>query len=468
MLDLLRAQIGPSEALVEFDTGCRLTYSELMVRVDHAAAELKPASGHRPLTFLLTTPTLDFVVLYLACLSSDQPVLLLDPISRLDDLLEVYRPARLLVPNAIMEGHLRSDGVLQETPSYSSYSQDTDALIHESLGVLLTTSGSTGSPKLVRLSLRSVRANALSIASYLELGPGERSIQSLPMHYSYGLSIINSHLVSGGAVVLTGHSFMRPEFWDVVNTERCTSFAGIPYMYETLHRLRFDLDRHPTIRTLTQAGGHLKPELAIHFHNLVKKSRGRFFVMYGQTEATARISYLPPERLEEKIGTIGIPIPGGRMYLRDVPGLANRRELVYEGSNVMMGYAESLQDLAKGDCLNGVLTTGDLAEIDSDGFFKLVGRLNRFAKLFGLRISLDDVEQIIEAEWHIPAAVLERNNELFVVIENAAPPDPNLVVAFISKRIGVPPKAILVRIIESIPKTSAGKKNYSAIKTESC
>ena len=183
------------------------------------------------------------------------------------------------------------------------------------------------------------------------------------MHYSYGLSVLNSHLVAGGTVVLTPHSFMRPEFWRDADQERATSFAGVPYMYETLHRLRFDPARHPTLRTFTQAGGALRRDLIAHFHGRVTEAGARLVVMYGQTEATARISYVPPERLGEKIGSIGIPIPGGTLRLERVEGLeTGASELVYEGENVMLGYAESLADLGLGDVQQGVLRTGDLGD----------------------------------------------------------------------------------------------------------
>jgi acyl-CoA synthetase (AMP-forming)/AMP-acid ligase II len=313
------------------------------------------------------------------------------------------------------------------------------------------------------LAERNVLANAVSIAEYLELGPGERAIQSLPMYYSYGLSVLNSHLVSGGTVVLTSDSFIRPEFWKVVDHHSCTSFAGIPYMYETLHRLRFDPARHSSLRTLTQAGGGLKPDLISHFHGLTTKVGMRFVVMYGQTEATARISYVPPGRLGEKIGTIGIAIPGGHLSLREIPG-ESMCEMIYRGPNVMMGYAECQADLALGDELKGELPTGDLAVQDGDGYFRLVGRLNRFAKLFGRRISLEDVERSLENTFKVPVAVVEGDNLLRIFMEGLVLAKPEEVVHAVCEQLAVPPKAIEIRNVEQLPRTGNGKKNYSALK----
>ena len=178
--------------------------------------------------------------------------------------------------------------------------------------VLLSTSGTTGSPKLVRLAHRNIEANADSIAEYLDIDERERAIQSLPIHYSYGLSVLHSHLATGASVILTPHSIMRPEFWADAARWQATSFAGVPYSYAILQRTGLLRRAMPdTMRTLTQAGGRLAPEAIVKLHELMQERGGRLFVMYGQTEATARISYVPPEALPEKAHTIGIPIPGG-------------------------------------------------------------------------------------------------------------------------------------------------------------
>ena len=263
------------------------------------------------------------------------------------------------------------------------------------------------------------------------------------MHYSYGLSVLNSHLVAGGSIVLTPHSFMRPEFWADVDGKRATSFAGVPYMYETLHRLRFDPARHPGLRTYTQAGGGLRRELIAHFHERTTKAGARLVVMYGQTEATARISYVPPERLGEKIGSIGIAIPGGRLHLEPLEHAGDlAAELVYEGDNVMLGYAEQPRDLALGDVQRGVLRTGDLATVDADGFFTLAGRLKRFAKLFGRRVSLEDVERELESAFPVRAMAIDGGERLQVhfVTDDAVLDD-----AMVAHLAQVPGRARLVR-----------------------
>jgi acyl-CoA synthetase (AMP-forming)/AMP-acid ligase II len=316
---------------------------------------------------------------------------------------------------------------------------------------------------LVRLTKANVLANASSIAEYLTLGPEEISIQGLPMHYSYGLSLINSHLLAGGSIVLTKHSFMMADFWKDFGRHKCTSFAGIPFIYETLHRLEFEPKKRPTLRTMTQAGGGLRPDLIQHFHDKARDARVHFYVMYGQTEATARISFVPWEQLGEKIGSIGIAIPRGRLSLEHIEGVEEVNELVYEGPNVMMGYAEDRGALGLGDVLHGVLHTGDLARVDDQGFFYLTGRLKRFAKLYGRRINLADVEALVERDFGVQTAVIEGKNKLVVFVAASAEYDVEPVRRKIAEFLSTGLQAVEANTISSIPRTQAGKKDYKEL-----
>ncbi|MBX5441065.1 MAG: AMP-binding protein [Solirubrobacteraceae bacterium] len=315
------------------------------------------------------------------------------------------------------------------------------AELHPDLRLLLSTSGSTGSPKLVRLTGRNLLANAAAIAEYLGLGPGERAIASLPLPYSYGLSVLHSHLYAGASVAFTPHSIIRREFWDDVRRHEATSFAGVPYAYAMLERIGMrDMDL-PSLRTMTQAGGRLDPEVALRYARRV-----RFFVMYGQTEATARISYVPPQRLPEKPGSIGIPVPGGRLTV-------DGGELVYEGPNVMLGYARTRADLARGDEQGGVLRTGDLGHADDDGFFYVTGRAKRIAKVYGQRINLDEVEAAVDG----PAAAVGGDDRIDVYAEREA--DARALAA----RFRLPPRAIRVHAVERLPVKPSGKVDYALL-----
>jgi acyl-CoA synthetase (AMP-forming)/AMP-acid ligase II len=463
LIDRVRGVPGDAVALVDSESGESLTYAALLARCDEAARRLREASPGPGLAVLAMDGSVASVVLALACLVAGVPVVLLEPQSAgLERLAEVYAPALLLLPETLPAPGGGSHAAGAEQGYRLWRGSASESAPHPDLALLLTTSGSTGSPKLVRLTRRNLEANATSIAQYLELGPGERAIASLPLHYSYGLSVLNSHLVSGGTLVLTPHSFMRPEFWAVVREHGCTSFAGVPFMYETLHRLRHDPRRHPSLRTYTQAGGALRADLAAHFAQVTAAAGARMVVMYGQTEATARISYVPPERLAAKAGSIGIAIPGGRLHLEPVAGLAGSAEIVYEGPNVMMGYAESPRDLALGDVLGGVLRTGDLGEVDADGYYRVTGRLKRFAKLFGRRVSLEDVEQEIERVFNVPTAAFDRGDRLAVMVacEDAAVSASAR--AHVARMVGVPLSVVELHARATLPRTATGKKDYRA------
>jgi acyl-CoA synthetase (AMP-forming)/AMP-acid ligase II len=464
--ELLAAHPSTSVALLDTDRGVEVTYAQLRDRVGEVAGHLRRELDGG-LVFLVATNTPESIVLYLACLASGCPLALLEPAptDRLEPLLGAYHPDAVLLPaDTPMPTGARPGAALPE-PEYRLALRRTERgarALHPDLALLLTTSGSTGSPKLVRLTRGNVVANARSIVHYLGIGPGERSVQSLPMHYSYGLSLVNSHLLAGATVVLTRHSFMRPEFWSAFDDARCTALAGVPYVYETLHRLRFDPARHPSLRTLTQAGGGLRADLIQAFHDRARAAGQRFFVMYGQTEATARIAYVPWERLSEKIGCIGIAIPDGRLSLAPVED-SEQQELIYEGPNVMLGYAESAAGLALGDELKGTLRTGDLATVDADGFFTLTGRLKRVAKLFGRRISLEDIEREVQARYPVDAAVTDHDGHLRIYAAARGAVDLAGIGHYLAQRLNVPPKSIQVEAIAAIPLTASGKKDYKAL-----
>ncbi len=466
MSDLVPQHSPASAAILDADQGEEITYGQLLERVTQTADCLRRELG-RGLVFHLATDTVDAIVLYLACLEAACPVVLLEPGlgDRLEPLLRAYDPDAVLLPGEMAAPASMRPGASLPTRTYRmAIRREHGAArsLHPDLALLLTTSGSTGSPKLVRLTRDNLLANARAIASYLGLQSGERSIQSLPMHYSYGLSLVNSHLAAGATVVLTRHSFMRPEFWGALDRTGCTSFAGVPYMYETLHRLRFDPKQHSGLRTMTQAGGALRPDLIQSFHERSSAAGCRFFVMYGQTEAAPRISYVPHERLGEKIGSIGIPIPNGRLSLAPLED-SDQQELIYSGPNVMMGYAESPEDLAAGDQLSGTLRTGDLATADSEGYFTLTGRLKRFAKLFGRRISLEELEKDLEMRYPIRAAATEREGQLLIFAAVREKVDLKGIGHDLARRLNVPLKCVMVQAIAEIPMTASGKTDYKAL-----
>jgi acyl-CoA synthetase (AMP-forming)/AMP-acid ligase II len=465
LLDIVRSHPACETALIDAASGDSFTYGDFIAAAEQAADDL--ARGNRLLHFILCSNTPASLIAYLGCLEAGLPVCLLDGTKppAAHRIIATYAPHVVLSSPDMQPppGYDRGQTIAGGYVRYEGPGPE-DIAIHPDLALLLTTSGSTGDPKLVRLTRRNIVSNALSIAEYLHLNPSERAVQSLPMSYSYGLSVIHSHLAAGGSVVLTPYSFLRPEFWADFDTHKCTSFAGVPHMYETLKRLRFDPAKHTSLRTITQAGGKLGEPFIEWFCTAAQRTEKRFYVMYGQTEATARISYVPPEALPQKIGSIGIAIPGGTLSLATVDDTPGVYELVYSGPNVMMGYADGRDSLCYPDVQQGVLRTGDLARVDDDNFYYITGRLKRFAKLFGKRVNLMDVESAVESRYGLRAAAIDAGGDrLLLLFETRGPLPIDEMIMEVSGNLGIPPNSVRVRSVDELPVTPSGKKDYAAI-----
>lgn len=442
------------------EAGTRYSYAHLQETAD----ALRPFWKKGELVFCLCSNTPGSVMGYVAMVQCGVTGVLLDAAkdsALLQGMLDAYMPNWIWGPSRADWGK-----VYYSVEGYSLYRySECMTSIHTDLAVCLTTSGSTGSPKLVRLSYENLRSNAESIAKYLGITSDERAITSLPMYYSYGLSVINSHLLRGATLLLTEGTVMQKQFWTMMKEQRATSMAGVPYTYEMLKRLRFFRMDLPDMKTMTQAGGKLHPDLAKEYIEFAREKGKRFIVMYGQTEATARMSYLPWENAQEKFASIGVAIPGGRLSVRDaqdqtitVPGVDG--ELIYEGPNVSMGYAECRTDLAKGDENHGVLHTGDVAHFDDDGFFYITGRMKRFVKIWGNRCNLDATEQLAKNISPSCACVgVDDKITIFVAEEGLE----EQIKSYLSVKMGLHPSAFAVRYISKIPTKETGKIDYPAL-----
>lgn len=446
--------------------GKELTYSLL----EKETCDLAGRVGRRCLIFCLCRNEIGSILGYVSFINNAiVPVLLNSHLEEglLLDLMAAYEPAYLWVPKD------QAAQFQDMEPMYEAYGYvllktgyDKDYPLYEELGLLLTTSGSTGSPKFVRQSYTNILDNAQSIVKYLELDETERSITTLPMNYTYGLSIINSHLLVGATILVTERTLMQKEFWSFFKDAGATSFGGVPYTYEILDKLRFYRMKLPSLRTMTQAGGKILPELHEKFARYAQEQGKKFVVMYGQCEATARMGYLPPEKAVEKKGSMGIAIPGGRFHLieddgREIvtPGITG--ELVYEGKNVTLGYAECGEDLKKGDERNGILETGDMALFDEDGYYYIVGRKKRFLKIYGNRVNLDEVDRLIKSEYGIEAASAGVDDHMYIFVTEEKYREP--VKSFVVNKTKLNPAAFKVITIDEIPKNDSGKTLYKEL-----
>lgn len=449
---------NPDKIAVIDDSGHFLTYGNIC---DYAK-EMKKALPYRTLVFIMAENCIGSLIGYTSFLNNHVVPLILSnntEKSLFDNLYETYKPEYLWLP----EERVHEFSGISSIYSLFGYTlvktHNSTPKMYEHLSLLLPTSGSTGSPKLVRHSYRNIEANAENVMNLFELTPSERAMASLPMHYTMGLSVITSHLYAGATILLCGRSLLDPVFWKMLKNG-ATSFTGVPYSYELLSKLRFFRMDLPDLKIITQGGGKLSEEmwqqLALYAHDNDKK----FIATYGQSECTARMAYLPAELASSKPCSIGIAEPGGQLSLINNDGVEtfegeDTGEMIYRGENVTFGYANSLEDLLKGDENHGVMHTGDLARRDADGCYYIIGRLKRFLKIFGLRIGLDEVEDLIRLTFNTDVYCSGNDEKLIIKITN----DKIIteIPTFIEEKTHLFHKRIEVVVVNKILRNEAGK-----------
>jgi acyl-CoA synthetase (AMP-forming)/AMP-acid ligase II len=471
-----------STALVLAD-GSEFSYRKLGQLSNAAAREF---GGPKRLVTVFGGRDLATVVAYLGALAGHHVCAMLDratPADRQQDHFERYQPDFVAygpgdAPAAAAQsttyeraGTAAGGAALFRRAGGAGRSEVSGSEISEDTALLLFTSGSTGSAQAVRLSRSNLTANAAAIATSLGIQPDDRGITSLPLYYCYGLSVLNSHLSAGASVVLSEHSPVSARFWRLASTAGCTSLAGVPTVYRLLQRSGLDPGAVPSLRLLTQAGARLEPDLVRHFAAAMDRVGGRFIVMYGQTEATSRISWLPHELLTDHLGSVGHPVPGGRVWIAgDHPGEPEAAlpdgvtgRVMYAGPNVMLGYARSRADLAAGDTMHGVLDTGDRGYL-RDGLLYLTGRAARIVKILGRRVDLDDVETIVRRVG--PAAVVGTPDERIMVFVESDQALYQPVREWLARELRVPANLIQFIRVGALPVTPRGKMDYAALRCQ--
>ncbi len=444
--DVLRSRGSRSAIFV----GDRVVhFAELADLIDDRRREL----GATPqLVVLHGTNTLDFVVTYLAALDGRHPVIVTATES-------AAATAGSIFGASIEVAATESAQIRRLEPSRALD-------WHPDLAAMMSTSGSTGSPKLVRLSLASVTSNALAIAQSLDLGSHDRAITSLPLHYCYGLSVVTSHLAVGGSVVLTDTSVVDPCFWSAVNEHDVTTLAGVPHTFELISRLSRDVLAAPSLRRVTQAGGRMAPETVEVLARVGERHGWKLYVMYGQTEATARMACLSPSFLPGSASSVGSAIPGGALRIDPIEqGEPGAGEIVYAGPNVMMGYASSPTDLQRGHDLDE-LRTGDIGRFDDDGNLEIVGRLSRFVKLHGKRTDLDALRNELRTRVAETVHVAGDDMGLVVGVVDAtasAITEDDAIRATVADLAGVPAGLVCAVRLRELPMTASSKVDAPAL-----
>ncbi len=449
-----------SVALVD-NEGHRITYGELAEQMIEIGQKVEP----RSVIFILCRNTVGAMIGYLGFVECGAvPLHLSDRIgaSLLQSLMDAYTPAYLWAPTD--EEERFGFEVIASSYGYSLLKTGNERYpVHDKLQFLMTTSGSTGSPKLVRYKKGNLEANAKNVAIAFGWSEKERPVCDLGMQYTMGLNVINTHLYVGATVLLTTYNLLSGEFWNYIKTERATNFTGVPFSYDIFYRLRFERMDLPDLTTLAEGGGKLTDARFIQLADYAQRTGKRFIASFGTTETAARIACLPAELALTKTGSIGRAIPEGELFLIDEDGNVltdpvAEGEMCYKGPNVTMGYAVCRGDLMNDDEFNGEYHTGDLARRDEDGCYFVTGRLSRFLKLLSYRVSLDQCERLIQQEFGIECACSGTDQRMNIYITDAA--RKNDVLEYIASQTNLYQALFKVFAVDELLRNDSGKFRY--------
>lgn len=451
---------GASRALSDDLHQQWISYDELRVKIEVWRVRF---AQPKSVLFLQLRNNIESVACLLGAMWADQVAALIDPDiseTKLKDLIARYDPAFVIASDDCKEG---LSVIARDSSSYP---------IHPDNTLLLSTSGSTGSPKFVRLSLNNLLDNADAIAQVLAIDSNSIAFAHLPLHYSYGLSVITSHLLRGAPVALTNSSLMEKSFWARLQDCGATHFPGVPYHFKMMERL--GLKRLPLggVNVITQAGGHLETLTRQTLWEMMNARGGRFHVLYGQTEASPRMATLAHNDFPIAPDSVGSALPRGCFSILDEDGNEVKAgqigNIVYAGPNVMLGYAETNSELALGDVMLGKLETGDIGVLDGAGRLTISGRSKRFAKVLGLRINLDEVEKVLADNFAQPIAVLADDHSVHIFAEHNSNFDNwteyhGAILRQLIASFSIPRGAYLIHRVERVPLNDRQKVDYTTL-----
>ena len=452
-----------NKTAIKDDSGYVLTYKDVCQTIKAFDSLNLP----RSVIFCLCENCAGSLIGYLAFENNKQVPLLLS--AGLDDMLRsnleaIYMPSYYWVPERKKQ-EIKGKQVFSACGYVLLKTEHDPYPLEEKLSLLLTTSGSTGSPKLVRHKYGNLEANAKNVAEVFSWGVNEIGICDLPMNYTMGLNVINSHLVVGATVLMVKANLMDPDFWEFIKVNGGTSFCGVPFSYEVMRRVGFDKMDLPKLYTLAEGGGKLTDKMFSWIATYAKSNGKRFCATFGTSETSARMAFLDPALALKKIGSIGKAIPNGELFLLDE--VANddgtvTGELGYRGPNVTMGYSLNRNDLLKGDEFCGEYHTGDIAKRDAEGFYYIIGRKGRFLKLFGLRVSLDETEQILKTQYPcVDFCCTGDDKQMNIFVTDGRLKDE--VISFISGKTNLHNSAFRVFVIDEIPRNDYGKVKFAEL-----
>ncbi len=405
---LLPSDVDTDELFV-LGQGETLTFFDLKQQVMNLARSLQLKYGSGNKIVLLSPNSNFFIVSYLAIMKSGNVVLPLNPATETGQLQYIKEQAgvKLAFVPKLLKARIKvpfhTIWCEDEVKQLSNEKSDEDDIPEadfdpNTLAQIIYTSGSTAMPKGVMISHKNIIANTSSIIDYLKLGSNDIMEVVLPFFYCYGLSLLHTHLRVKGKIVLNNNFIFLGSVFRDLEKYKCTGFAGVPSHFQILLRKSdtFAKTAFPHLRYVTQAGGKLHTVFIEEFRRVQPQTK--FIVMYGQTEATARLSYLPSERLDDKLGSLGKGIPGVELKVVDKDGHPTKYgeigEIIAKGDNVMLGYYKD-EEATSEALRDGWLYTGDLAKVDEDGFIYHAARRKEIIKVGGRRVSPKEIEEVI-------------------------------------------------------------------------
>ena len=353
--------------------------------------------------------------------------------------------------------------------------QEIKDVLYDDLALLMVTSGSVGNGKIVALSYDNLRSNAQAIIESLEIDENDRAGVMLPVSYVYGLSVVNSHLLADAELLLPQGNMFQSGYWDFLEECRVTSFCGVPYTYEILDCLRILSKPWKELRLLTQAGGAMSCEMKQKLLEWIYDRRQRgikthLAIMYGQTEATARMSTFFLDQHPDKMDSVGRAISGGAFQIKNKDH-AGEGDIYYRGANVYLGYVKERSDLTENADVwrqnTDLLDTGDVGKLDEEGYLYITGRKKRFIKCNGIRISLDELERSIEIKWAVPVVCVSRVSDeqilLFIRIQDFRNIDIMELTDYL-RQLGIRKEQCRIRKIPAFHYCDNGKLDYASFK----
>lgn len=443
--------------------GRKITYKEL----EELGTDFSTKNFDRGVVFILADNDIESILGFLLSVNVRLVPLLLNAnidTELLNKYFDIYKPQYIFAKEERTYG-LNDFTKVYQVEKYGLFQTGYPKyFLNDELAFLLSTSGTTGSPKLVRHSYKNLVESAKNVAQALQLSAKEKALAALPIYFTQGLNVVLSNLYVGATVLVSNFSLMQKEFWRFVKDYKATSITGVPYSYEIMLRLGFLEMELPDLKIINQGGGRLNDILFKRIAEYAVKNGKKFIATYGSTETTSRMCFLPPELAISKTGSIGKTIFTGSIKLIDNNGNIISKpneigEIVYSGPNVTMGYANSIEDLALGDLKGGKHYTGDVAYFDDDGCYFIVGRKGRFVKIYGYRISLDEIEKILKDAFKNNFACSGNDKKITIFVENQLLKSDEII-KLISEKLGLIKTAFSVQYVDKLPRNSYGKILY--------